>query len=193
MEDIKLPKIGQKVYWIQTMFEHKLVQSVITGIVLSSDNNVLINIDHSVLRSEFEFCRFDRNRFWFSEKKANNVLNCKKLQSKRKDERYKKETALYEKAKAQKNEVFINYKSKPVLVKLGDKDRGVYWAQDTIKDIYPHSSGTYYFYSQKNVYLLTKENKTWKFYTEKIKLEMEKEKLEKQLREIEEKLKGEQL
>lgn len=194
MENIKLPKIGQTVYWF---IDYNLVpqESVITGVLVNENGKVEINLDHSYFRSSYDFINFNKNSLWFSKNKRDNVLKNKVAQAERKKKTWAKRDALVNRLKEQLPEVLVNYKDKEVLVKTGNVNNHTFhWAKTTIKTIYPHEeSGSYYFTYNGNVYLLTKENKTWKFYTEKLKLEMEKEKLEKQLREIEEKLKGEQL
>lgn len=185
----KLPQIGQTIYWI-TGYPPELKEGVITGVVVEGDR-IEINIDNKKFYSRgYDFYTFNRNNFWFSKKKAENVLQNELIQVNKREIKSDTENKIFDDLKNTIKEVSGLYINKEVLVKKCNHKGEVYWDKTIIKGLWPHTKTKSYSFSDNgNVYLLTKENKTWKFFTDKLKLEMEKESLEKQLKAIEEKLK----
>lgn len=199
-KELKYPKLGSKIYVLEHDFNkderYSVKEKVITGVLLTvKDDSIRVNLDNENQFNGYpRFQLYDRNNMWFSLKKANSVCDHKNKADRNERARWKRYHEELDKLKDNLEEVENKYIGKEVLIKTAtwtNSGPNVVWRVEKIKkgDFRPHVETNSYCFWKGNEYLLSKENKTWKFYTEKLKLNMQKEELEKKLKEIEEQIK----
>lgn len=202
MKKLKYPKLGSKIYVLEYSAEKyttfMIKERVITGVWTHADKDlIMVNLDNQKnYNASPYFQPYDRTMMWFSFKKASSVCDSKNKAEENKRIRLKQYGERFNELEANLEDVENKYIGKEVLVKTCTRTNGkhsVVWRVEKIKkgDFHPHVKTNSYYFLKDSICLLSKEGKTWKFYTDRLKLEMQKEELEKRLKEVEEKLQKE--
>lgn len=118
---------------------------------------------------------------YFSEKKANNVVNDYIRQQNKRKEKYEKEEERVEKYKQQiiDDKLEEKYVGKPIMLYRGEDG----WVKTKVKELMAIDSGIYLIPNfNGHICKLSREGKTWKMWSELEELEEEKKKLEERIK-----------
>lgn len=143
-------------------------------------DHIIINDYHYLYKREDGY--YYSSRYYFSENKANKVINNYiEMQEKRKA-KYEKEKIIKEQYDKQiiDNKLREKYIDKPIMIKRNNE-----WKKTKVKEIYATNKGIYLRpYSDGHICKLSREGHTWKMWSELEELEIQKEKLEKRISDL---------
>ena len=123
MDFKNLPQVGQTVYWISPDYYGEPPQlriGIIYGLYVEENGqiNILTDIINQ-FESNPKFRRYSKSAFWFSKKKAENVLAAKLKQRENQRIRLDKKRELLERLNKDLPTISNNYIGREVLIKVG--------------------------------------------------------------------------
>ena len=143
-------------------------------------DHIIINDYHYLYKKEDGY--YYNSRYYFSENKANKVINNYiEMQEKRKL-KYEKKQEIKRQYDQQiiDNKLREKYIDKPIMINRHNE-----WEKTKVKEIYATNKGIYLRpYLDGHICKLSREGNTWKMWSELEELEIQKEKLEKRINDL---------
>lgn len=175
-------KINDIIYYVNDTYIYvpQVSEIVINKIELKEKNLIINNYTWFYGRGDY----FENTQCFFSKNKANRVLESNKMIIEKRKEKYKK---MEEKKKQfeeyiEKEKLNEKYLNKPIMI-----NRCHEWTKTYVKKIYATDKGIYMFPKiDGHICKLSKEGKTWKWWSELEELETKKKELEDKIKKLKE-------
>lgn len=173
--------LGSTIYDTGSQYDSAHVVNKIEIYKLCIDKDcITINDCHNLWKREDGY--YSNSRYYFSESKANKVINTYIEQQEKRKLKYEKEREIKKQYDQQiiDNKLREKYIDKFILVNRHNE-----WEKTKVKDIYTTNKGIYLIPRiDGHICKLSREGHTWKMWSELEELEIQKEKLEKRINDL---------